>query len=175
MNGNTILVIDTDTEMIQKIMLALESEGYLFFTASSQDVSINMAKKVNPSLILINIGIEGASGLEICKAIHKTKTLENVPIVIITPHEGRIDSRYTALYGIVDFLKKPFSDEELILKTKNIISVIPVEGAVKEEMSAQPFEDETDMEILEEEGITVEPVEEAIKTQPIEEEVSVQP
>jgi chemotaxis family two-component system response regulator PixG len=110
MKNKTVIITDTDTdtdtETIQKIMSTLESKGYLVFTASSKNISITLANKLKPSLIFVNIEISGTSGLEICKAIHGVKTLGNVPIVIITPHEGTIDQRYTSLYGIVDFLKK---------------------------------------------------------------------
>src|SRR4030042_5083632 len=79
MAGRTILIIDTDTETIQKIMSTLESEGYLVFSASSKEVSITMANKVKPSLIFINVGLSGASGLEICTTIHDAETLGSVP------------------------------------------------------------------------------------------------
>jgi DNA-binding response OmpR family regulator len=184
MAGKTILIIDTDTETIQKIMSTLESEGYLVFSASSKEVSITMANKVKPSLIFINVGLSGASGLEICKTIHDAETLGSVPIVMITPHGGAIDPRYTSLYGIVDFLKKPFTPEELILKTENLLSIesgvahtvgesvatSPVEEAVE----AQPVDEEFDFEIFEEEGIRTEPLEKEIKAKRAEDETEPQ-
>jgi DNA-binding response OmpR family regulator len=173
MEGKTVIVIDTDTETIQKIMSTLESEGYLVFTASSKDVSITMAGKVKPSLIFVNIAISGTSGLEICKAIHEIKTLENVPIVIITPHEGTIDQRYTSLYGIVDFLKKPFTPEELITKTEDVLAMKFVERPVKEEVITQPVEEE-EIAAGAEEDIEVQPVEEWVTAQPVEEDIDIQ-
>lgn len=169
MTGMTILIIDTETDTIQKIMSTLESEDYLVFTASERDVSIQMAKKVNPSLIFINIGMSGASGLEICKTIHDTETLKNIPIIIITPHSGAIDSRYTALYGIIDSLKKPFTSEELVSKTKNVLATKFVE--------AQPIEEEIDIKLFEEEGIKAVPIEkekEDIEVKPIKDEAEAQ-
>jgi DNA-binding response OmpR family regulator len=174
MEGKTVIVIDTDTETIQKIMSTLESEGYLVFTASSKDVSITMAGKVKPSLIFVNIAISGTSGLEICKAIHEIKTLENVPIVIITPHEGTIDQRYTSLYGIVDFLKKPFTPEELITKTEDVLAMKFVERPVEEWVTAQPVEEDIDIQLLEEEEIAAEPVKEGIEIKPLEEDIDAQ-
>ena len=109
MTNLTVLVIDTDTEIIQQIMTGLETEGYLVFTASEKDVSIKMAKKINPSLIFVNIGMSGTSALEICKAIHETDSLKDIPIVMITPHEGGLDSRHQTVYGVVDTIKKPFN------------------------------------------------------------------
>lgn len=168
MNAKTIIVIDTDKETLKKVMSTLESEGYLVFAASSKDVSITTANKVKPSLIFINIGMIGISGLEICKAIHGTETLENVPIVIITPHGGTIDPRYTSLYGIVDSLKKPFTSEELISKTKNALAMKSIEQPIQERATVQPVEEEIDAQLFEEGGITEE-AEEEFEVQPVEE------
>jgi DNA-binding response OmpR family regulator len=182
MESKTVIIIDTDTETIQKIMSTLESKGYLVFTASSKDISITLANKVKPSLIFVNIGISGTSGLEICKAIHEIKTLENVPIIIITPHEETIDQRYTSLYGIVDFLKKPFAPEELITKTRDVLATKSIEQPVKEEVITEPVEEEIDIQLFEEakisaeakEGVEVQPVEEGLTVQPIEEDIDIQ-
>ena len=184
MAGKTILIIDTDTETIQKIMSTLESEGYLVFSASSKEVSITMANKVKPSLIFINVGLSGASGLEICKTIHDAEALGSVPIVMITPHGGAIDPRYTSLYGIVDFLKKPFTPEELISKAENVLSIesgaaqtveeaiaeLPVEEALRAELA----EEEIDFQLFEEEGAEAAPLGEKIKAEPIKDETDIE-
>ncbi len=130
MTGETILAIDTDSETTQKIAAILESEDYLVFTAPSGDVGITMAKKVSPKLIFVNPAMGGASGLEICKTIHGMETLKDVPIVILSAFEGTMDPRYASIYGIIDSIKKPFTPEELISKTKNVLS--------KEHFAAQP-------------------------------------
>lgn len=123
MLGETILVIDTDTETTQQIVSTLESEDYLVFTAQSGDVGLTMAKKINPLLIFVNPAMTGTSGLEVCKTIHSTKSLKNIPIVVLSTFEGATDPRYTALYGIVGSLKKPFSPEELVSKTREILAM----------------------------------------------------
>lgn len=123
MLGETILVIDTDTETTQQIVTTLESEDYLVFTAQNGDVGLTMAKKVNPLLIFVNPAMTGVSGLEVCKTIHNTEALRNIPIIVLSTFEGATDPRYTALYGIVGSLKKPFSPEELVSKTRNVLSM----------------------------------------------------
>lgn len=123
MLGETILVIDTDSETTQQIVSTLESEDYLVFTAQSGDIGLTMAKKINPLLIFVNPAMTGTSGLEVCKTIHSTKSLKNIPIVVLSTFEGATDPRYSALYGIVGSLKKPFSPEELVSKTRDILSM----------------------------------------------------
>ena len=117
MTEKAILVVDTDTETVEKIKSVLESEGFLVFSASGISESISAAKKINPSLIFVNIAMKDTSGLEISKSIHEIEALQAVPIIVMTPHGGTIEPRYTTTYGIVDFFKKPFSPEELISKT----------------------------------------------------------
>lgn len=123
MTGKTVLVIDTDTETTQQIVSILEAEDYLVFTAPNKDIGLAMAKKVNPSLIFINPSLSGTSGLEVCKTIHGTEQLKDIPIVVLSSFEGATDQRYAEAYGIVDSLKKPFTTKELISKTGNVLSM----------------------------------------------------
>lgn len=136
MIGETILVIDSDAETTQNIVSTLEAEDYLVFTAPSGEIGITMAKKVNPVLIFVNPAMAGTSGLEICKTIHGIEPLKNVPIIAFSAFEGVTDPRYATLYGIIDSLKKPFSPEELISKTRNVLSMksVEVQPAVEEEI-----------------------------------------
>lgn len=123
MTGKTILAIDTDAETTQQIVSILEAEDYLVFTAPNGNIGIAMAKKVNPSLIFINPSLSGTSGLEVCKTIHSTEQLKDIPIVVLSSFEGAMDQRYAEAYGIVDSLKKPFTTKELISKTGEILSM----------------------------------------------------
>ncbi len=116
MNEKNIIIIDTDNETTLKIKSILESEGYIVHNTHGKSESLSLAKKLIPSLIFINIAMRDVSGLEIAKAIHDTDTLSNIPIIIITPHGGTVEPRYTEMYGIVDFLKRSFTPEELISK-----------------------------------------------------------
>lgn len=123
MTEKIILVIDTDAETSQKVKSILESEGYTVHNSAGRNDSISAALKIKPSLIFINIAMRDTSGLEIAKSIHETESLKDVPIIIITHHGGTVEPRYTATYGIVDFIKKAFSPEELISKTIDVVEM----------------------------------------------------
>ncbi len=125
MNEKNIIIIDTDNETTLKIKTVLESEGYIIHNTSGKSESLSLAKKLVPSLIFINIAMRDVSGLEIAKAIHDTDTLSKIPIIIITPHGGTVEPRYTEMYGIVDFLKRSFTPEELISKVIDITETQP--------------------------------------------------
>lgn len=128
----TVLVIDNDTKAASLISKALEAEGYLVFAASSGEAAITMAKKVSPLLIFLNLATPGTNGLEICKAIHSIPVLKDTPLVLLTLRESKFDPRYKSLYGIIGFLKKPFSPEAAVEKTKSALgggTVPPVSQA----------------------------------------------
>ncbi|MBI4823277.1 MAG: response regulator [Nitrospirae bacterium] len=133
----TVLVIDNDTASSSLISKTLEPEGYLVFSASSGDASITMAKKVTPLLIFLNLATPG-TGLEICKSIRNIPALKDTPIVLLTIRESKFDPRYKSLYGIVDFLKKPFTSDDIASKVNSIIAPL----AMPEEKEVPPFEPE---------------------------------
>ena len=142
MTEKTILVIDTDTETSRNIKTILESEGYAVYDSSGMTESISTALKIKPSLIFINIAMRDTSGLEIAKGIHESEPLRDVPIIIITPHGGTVEPRYTLMYGIVDFIKKSFSPEELISKTIDVTEMNSAESSEAERPVDQPHEQE---------------------------------
>lgn len=78
-------------------------------------------------MIFVNPAMTGTSGLEVCKTIHSTKSLKNIPIVVLSTFEGATDPRYSTLYGIIGSLKKPFTPEELVSKTREVLSMKPSE------------------------------------------------
>jgi len=123
MTEHAILVVDAERETEEKIVLALEAEGYLVFTASGREISTGMGARVSPSLIYLRPTARSVEGFATCKAIHNSESFKNVPIILLASVRGPLDSRYATYYGIVDYLKMPFSSEELIEKTEKILGI----------------------------------------------------
>ena len=112
--NNTVLLIENDQDTVSKAAGALEGAGYTIVSADTAQEGTDKAKELAPVLILINLATPGANGLELCKSIHNTEGLTEVPIVLLTLREGKFEPVYTKLYGIVSFLKKPFGNDELL-------------------------------------------------------------
>lgn len=143
-----ILVIENDPEMAQRIEDTLRPEGYLIFTASTEDIAISIAEELSPSLILVSLTMP--DGLETCKKIKDIESLRDTPIIALTSPEQTSVPQYGVLYGIVDYLEKPFSPEELISKTETALGIkeikedfIPIEEEVEGliEKSFEPSEE----------------------------------
>ena len=140
MIGDTILLVDVDPETEEKIVFALEAEGYIVFASEGSKVSAEMANKLRPAVIFLRPLSPSATGFAACRAIHTIETLREVPIVILASLKGPIDRRFTDYYGIVDFLKPTFTSEELIEKTTAIV------GNGQDEQSSPSTEQTTSVE-----------------------------
>ena len=124
MIDDTVLVVDADHETEEKIVSALEAEGYLVFTATGRDISAGMAEKISPALIYLKPTANSVEGFEVCKTIHSMEKYRNVPIILLASLKGPLDSRYTTFYGVVDYLKLPLSSGELIEMTEKILGSV---------------------------------------------------
>ncbi len=124
---NTVLFIENDQDTVAKAAKALEAVGYSVVSADTAEEGTAKATEIIPSLILINLATPGANGLELCKSLHNTEGLTEVPILLLTLREGKFEPVYTKLYGIVSFLKKPFDNDELIALAQEHAPVTEVE------------------------------------------------
>lgn len=118
----SILIIDNDRGTVAAISQALKSRGYSVFGASTADMGIIMAKKTNPSLIFLNLATPGTNGLNICNRIQNIESLKDVPIILLTTKQVKIEPSHKTSYGIVGFLQKPLTDEELLSTAENILT-----------------------------------------------------
>jgi len=149
MTGDTILLVDADPGIEEKIVSTLESEGYIVFASEGSKVNAEMADKFRPALIFLRPLSPSAAGFAVCRTIHTLETLRDVPVVILASLKGPIDPRFTDYYGIVDFLKLSFTPEELREKTAAIIGRVQGEESspVIEEIAPGEHGDGTELEV----------------------------
>ena len=121
MARETIVVIDADQDLDQRMTAALEAAGYTVFTGPSGVVTDDILKKLAPSLIYVKPLAASRAGFEPCKTIHSNPALKHIPIVLVASLKGSLDPRFFRIYGIVDSLKPTCALDELIEKTEMIL------------------------------------------------------
>jgi cell division septation protein DedD len=121
MARETIVVIDADQDLDQRMTAALEAAGYTVFTGPSGVVTDDILKKLAPSLIYVKPLAASRAGFEPCKTIHSNPVLKHIPIVLVASLKGSLDPRFFRIYGIVDSLKPTCAPDELIEKTEMIL------------------------------------------------------
>lgn len=116
MSGPLILVVEDDTHLAGLLVSELRIEGYTVEAAADGINGLQMARSLNPDLILLDWMLPGLSGLDLCLRLRHTGS--NIPVIMLTARD-EITHRVEGLNaGADDYLIKPFSLEELLARVK---------------------------------------------------------
>ena len=118
MNGETILVVDDNQEIVYSISELLKYEGYQVVKAYDGMEALNALEINNIDLILLDVMMPVLNGLETLKKIRQTS---NVPVMMLTARGEEIDRVLGLELGADDYLPKPFNDRELVARIKAIL------------------------------------------------------
>jgi cell division septation protein DedD/CheY-like chemotaxis protein len=121
-----ILIIEGDFEAGRAMARALEGEGYFVFTASSAQVGLLMARRVRPSLVILDPAAKSAGGIEYTKKLRSIDRMKKIPILLFSD-EKEYEPGYGQAYGVVNFLGKPLDINEVVYKSKASLEGIPQE------------------------------------------------
>jgi len=109
-----ILVIDDEEKMCWALERALSQEGYQVVTATRGLPGIELAKKTQPSLVILDLKMPDIGGIEVLKQLKEINA--SIPVIMITAH-GSIDTAIEAMkIGATDYITKPFKLEEIKLQ-----------------------------------------------------------
>lgn len=113
--GDLILVIDDEPQLLRFLQAALKSHGFAVLTAMRGDEGEHLALSYRPAAILLDLGLPDRDGLEVVGAI---RAWSELPIIVISAR-GREDDKVAALEaGANDYLTKPFGTRELIARIR---------------------------------------------------------
>lgn len=112
-----IFVIDDELEIRSLIIKYLEKEGYKTTSFTSGKQVPSEVARLKPDLLVMDIMMPGMDGLEVCREIRK---VSDVPIIFVSARGEEIDRIIGLEIGADDYLSKPFSPRELLVRIKNI-------------------------------------------------------
>lgn len=121
MSKMRILAVEDDKNISKLIKYNLEKEGFTCLTAYSGEEALESLKKIKPDLIVLDIMLPGIDGLEVCRRIRQEKELSTLPIIMLTAKGEEVDRIVGLELGADDYMVKPFSPRELILRIKAIL------------------------------------------------------
>ena len=101
-----VLIIDDTYINISILTEILESEGYTVFSASNGFSVVDMARKVRPDVILLDIVMPGLDGFEVCKLLNCAYDLKDIPVIMVTAKTEGIDIKNALELGAFDYIKK---------------------------------------------------------------------
>lgn len=127
--GNKLIYVADDEKNIQElIMMFLKKEGYEVDTFSDGESLLHTFKKIPADMIILDIMMPKLDGLSLCTEIRK---ISNIPIIIISAKDSEADKIAGLMLGSDDYMTKPFSPVELMLRVKSIFRRIELETTPK--------------------------------------------
>ncbi|MGC8720323.1 MAG: response regulator transcription factor [Thermodesulforhabdaceae bacterium] len=116
-----ILVIEDDEDILNLVSFQLESNQFVVKKAQSGAEGLELAWKEHPDLIILDIMLPDMDGFEVCKRLRRNSDTMHIPILMLTARSEEIDRVLGFELGADDYVVKPFSPRELVLRIKAIL------------------------------------------------------
>lgn len=121
MSVEKILVVEDHNDTIELLKYNLISSGYEVVTAMDGLKALEQAGNESPDLILLDLMLPGIDGLEVCRRLKQDIATQYIPVVMLTAKGEEVDRVVGLELGVDDYIVKPFSPRELVLRVKAVL------------------------------------------------------
>jgi two-component system phosphate regulon response regulator PhoB len=116
-----ILVVDDEPEAVELVEFNLKQSGFTVMTAADGAEALQKARATPPDLIVLDLMLPEISGLEVCKMLRRDAATAAIPIIMLTAKAAEIDRVLGLELGADDYITKPFSPRELVLRIQKLL------------------------------------------------------
>lgn len=113
-----ILIVDDELDIIQLIALYLRNEGYIIHTACNGIEALDIMKREQIDLMILDIMMPHINGIEVCKQIRE---FSNIPVLMLSAKAEDMDKIIGLMTGADDYMVKPFNPLELVARVKVLL------------------------------------------------------
>lgn len=113
--GARILVVDDEIEIVRALQRSLTAYGFEVFTAGSGEEALEAVSHHRPDVMLLDLGLPGISGLEVCKEV---RAQSNLPIIVLSVKDTERDKVLALDLGADDYVSKPFGMNEVLARIR---------------------------------------------------------
>ncbi|MDJ0570281.1 MAG: response regulator [Pleurocapsa sp. MO_192.B19] len=118
----TVLVVDDLQAQLNLISGYLEQEGFKVVTAGNGSEALQKATTQHPDLVITDLVMPEMSGLEFCRKLKKNPETAEIPVIACTTKDRDMDKKWAKKQGVVAYLVKPFTREEMIAAVYNSVA-----------------------------------------------------
>ena len=119
--SHKIYIVEDEPDIRETLKYNFSSEGFKVFTAPDGEEALSNIKKVLPDVLILDLMLPGVSGLDVCKSIRADDDIRDMSIIMLTAKGEEIDRVIGFELGADDYVTKPFSVRELILRVKVLL------------------------------------------------------
>jgi two-component system phosphate regulon response regulator PhoB len=130
----TILVVDDEPDAVELVAFNLKTAGFNVITAADGDEALTKARARLPALVVLDVMLPEIDGFEVCKILRRDPATAAIPIILLTAKASELDRVLGLELGADDYLTKPFSPRELVLRVKNLLHRTAPRAASREQI-----------------------------------------
>jgi two-component system phosphate regulon response regulator PhoB len=116
-----VLVVDDEPDIVALVAYHLAKSGYSVSTATSGTEGLAVARREKPSLVILDLMLPGLSGLEVMEELRGDIATSRIAVLMLTARREESDRIKGLTLGADDYLTKPFSPQELVLRVGAIL------------------------------------------------------
>lgn len=133
MKTGKILVVDDESDLVELISYNLNREGFETSSALDGEEALDKVRQESFALVLLDLMLPGISGMELCRIFRNDQRTRDLPIIMLTAKSEEIDRILGLEMGADDYITKPFSPRELVVRVKTVLrraATTPSEGNI---------------------------------------------
>ena len=127
--GERILVVDDEADIVALVAYHLAKTGYRVTTAGSGREALDAAHRERPALIVLDLMLPGMSGYEVLEELRSSDSTTDIAVLMLTARREEADRIQGLSLGADDYLTKPFSPQELVLRVGAILRRVGANSA----------------------------------------------
>ena len=116
-----VLIVEDEKDIRDVVAFNLKQAGHEVFGASTGDEGLRLARAHKPHLVLLDVMLPDKSGTEVCKILKREPATAGVPIIMLTAKGEEVDRVVGFELGADDYVVKPFSMRELLLRVQAML------------------------------------------------------
>lgn len=120
--GNRILIVEDEQDVVDMLALNLQKAGgFTLSVANDGAAGLKKAREEQPALVILDLMLPKMTGIEVCKLLKSDGATRHIPIIMLTAKAEEIDRIVGLEVGADDYVTKPFSPREIVLRIRAIM------------------------------------------------------
>lgn len=121
MAKESVLVVDDEQDILELIRYNLTRDGYSVRTVTSGEEALEVAGKIRPDVVILDLMLPGLDGLEVCRRLKRSDGTRDIPVLMLTAKTEDSDIVSGLEIGADDYVTKPFSPKVLIARLRALL------------------------------------------------------
>ena len=130
--NDKILVVEDEPDILALVSYHLEQSGFAVVPAEDEEQALSAIEQNLVCLVVLDLMLPGIGGLEVCRLLKQNPRTKDIPVLMLTARAGEIDRIVGLELGADDYLVKPFSPRELVLRIRAILRRVQGRGEAED-------------------------------------------